>query len=85
MKVNIKKISELSGFSPATVSNALSNKRGVNKDTAERIIKIAHEYGYIKEEKIKRIKMVTYRDSGAVFTESPFFARLLDSIEGEET
>ncbi len=83
MKVNIKKISELSGFSVATVSNALSNKRGVNKDTAERIIKIARECGYIKEEKIKRIKLVTYRDSGAVFTESPFFSRLLDSIEAE--
>ena len=83
MKVNIKKISELSGFSVATVSNALSNKRGVNKDTAEKIIKIARENGYIKDEKIKRIKMVTYRDSGEVFTESPFFSTLLDSIEAE--
>lgn len=83
MKVNIKKISELSGFSPATVSNALSNKRGVNRETAERIIQIARDYGYIKDEKIKRIKMVTYRDSGSVFTESPFFSRLLDSIEAE--
>ncbi|MCR5175592.1 MAG: LacI family DNA-binding transcriptional regulator [Anaerovibrio sp.] len=83
MKVNIKKISELSGFSVATVSNALSNKRGVNKDTAERIIKIARECGYVKEDRIKRIKMVTYRDSGAVFNESPFFSTLLDSIEAE--
>lgn len=83
MKVNIKKISELSGFSVATVSNALSNKRGVNKDTAEKIIRIARENGYIKDEKIKRIKMVTYRDSGEVFNESPFFSTLLDSIEGE--
>ena len=83
MKVNIKKISELSGFSVATVSNALSNKRGVNKDTAERIVKIAREHGYIRDEKIKRIKMVTYRDSGEVFNESPFFSTLLDSIEAE--
>ncbi len=83
MKVNIKKISELSGFSVATVSNALSNKRGVNRDTADRIIKIARECGYIRDEKIKRIKMVTYRDSGEVFNESPFFSTLLDSIEAE--
>lgn len=34
MKNNIKRISELTGFSPATISNALNNKRGVNKDTA---------------------------------------------------
>ena len=41
MKVSIKKISEITGFSPATISNALNNKKGVNKDTAETIFKVA--------------------------------------------
>lgn len=83
VKVNIKKISELSGFSPATVSNALNNKRGVNRDTAERIIRIAHQYGYITANKIRSIKLVTYRDSGEVFSDSPFFAALLEGVENE--
>ena len=83
MKVNIKKISELSGFSPATVSNALNNKRGVNHETAEQVIKIARKYGYITEDKIKRIKLVTYRDSGEVFSDSPFFSVLMESVENE--
>lgn len=82
-KVSIKKISEMSGFSVATVSNALNNKRGVNKNTAEQILKIARECGYFTEDKIKRIKLVTYRDSAQVFTESPFFSILLESIETE--
>lgn len=33
MKVNMKQISELTGFSQATISNALNKKRGVNADT----------------------------------------------------
>ena len=49
MKANIKKISELTGFSPATVSNALNNKRGVNKETAEKIRQTAREIGYLAE------------------------------------
>ena len=31
MKVNIRKISEETGFSMSTVSNALNRKKGVNK------------------------------------------------------
>ena len=46
MKVSIRKISEITGFSPATVSNALNHKRGVNKETAEQILKTAEELGY---------------------------------------
>ena len=35
MKVNIRKISEDTGFSMSTVSNALNRKKGVNKETAQ--------------------------------------------------
>lgn len=41
MKVSVRKISEITGFSPATVSNALNNKRGVNRETAEKVRKVA--------------------------------------------
>ena len=30
MKASIKQISEITGFSPATISNALNHKKGVN-------------------------------------------------------
>lgn len=82
-KISIKELSELSGFSPATVSNALNKKRGVNPATAEQIVRLAQERGYITEDKVKSIRVVTYRDSGEVFSDSPFFSVLLESVENE--
>ena len=58
MKVSIKKISEITGFSQATVSNALNNKQGVNKNTAEQIWEVAKKYGYFSESKIESIRFV---------------------------
>ena len=48
--VGVREISRITGFSPATVSNALNNKRGVNKDTAETIRRVAKELGYERAE-----------------------------------
>ena len=56
MKASIKQISEITGFSPATISNALNHKKGVNQKTAERIFQVAKEIGYISENKITIIK-----------------------------
>ena len=83
MKIKIKKLSELSGFSAATVSNALNGKRGVNHETAQQILALAREYGYVPASRIQSIRLVTYRDSGEVFSDAPFFADLIESIENE--
>ncbi len=81
MKVNIKKISEKTGFSPATVSNALNHKRGVNKDTAAEILKTAKEMGYVMENGITKIKLVIYRDRGLIVGDTPFFSLVVDGFE----
>jgi len=73
VKVNIRKISEKTGFSPVTVSNALNHKRGVNKDTAAEILKTAKEMGYVTEAGITKIKLVIYRDRGLIVGDNPFF------------
>jgi len=83
MKVNIKMLSEITGFSPATVSNALNGKRGVSKDTAEKIFAAAREHGYMTESKIKNIKLVIYKNSGVVVSDTPFFSALIEGIEME--
>lgn len=83
MRVNIKKLSELTGFSQATVSNALNNKRGVSKETAEKVLKVARETGYLSECRVSGIKLVVYKTSGAVVNDSPFFSSLIAGVEAE--
>ena len=83
MKVSIKQISETTGFSPATVSNALNHKKGVNRDTAAEVFRVAKELGYIDEEKISKIKFVMYKKNGSILEETPFFSLLIDGFEKE--
>ena len=81
MKVSIQKISEITGFSPATVSNALNRKRGVNAETSEKIFRVAEELGYRMEEKIKKIRFVIFRRSGLIIDDSPFHPAVIEGVE----
>ncbi len=81
MKANIKQISEITGFSPATVSNALNHKRGVNKETAETIFKVAKELGYITDTGISKIKFIMYRRNGQIINDTPFFTLMINGAE----
>ena len=83
MKPNIRMISKLTGYSPATVSNALNRKKGVNKETAEEILKVASEIGYSNETKISKIRFVIYKRNGSIIENSPFFSNLLEGVETE--
>ena len=83
VKANIKTISRLTGFSQATVSNALNNKRGVNKSTAEKIFKTAREIGYLDSLRVSSIKLVIYQKNGSVVNDSPFFSSLMAGVEAE--
>lgn len=83
MKPNIRMISKITGYSPATVSNALNRKKGVNKETSDEIFKIANEIGYSNETKISRIRFVIYKRNGSIIDNSPFFSNLLEGVEAE--
>ena len=79
MKVNIRKISEDTGFS--TVSNALNRKKGVNKETAEKILKTAQKLGYRMEEDITKIRFVIFRRDGLIIDESFFHPAVIEGVE----
>lgn len=83
MKINIKRLSELTGFSQATVSNALNNKKGVNRQTAEEILRVAKEQGYLSESKISKVRLVIYKKTGLVVSDTPFFSSLIEGVETE--
>lgn len=81
MKVSIKQISQITGFSPATVSNALNRKKGVNKETSEKIFRAADELGYQPEKVITKIKFVTYRKNGMIIDNNQFFPAMIEGVE----
>lgn len=83
MKISLKTISEMTGLSPATISNALNNKRGVSRETAERVQAIAREYGYFGGSKINNINFVIYKRDGKVVSDTPFFSALIAGVEAE--
>lgn len=81
MKANIKQISRITGFSPATVSNALNRKKGVNGETSEKNFKAAEELGYQFEKPVRRIKFVTYRKNGMIIDDSQIFPDMIEGVE----
>lgn len=83
MRVNMKQISEITGVSTATVSNALNYKRGVNAETAARVLRTARELGYFDETRITKLKFVTFKRNGRVVEDTPFFPLMLTGIEQE--
>ncbi|MDO4344801.1 MAG: LacI family DNA-binding transcriptional regulator [Eubacteriales bacterium] len=83
MKVNIKQISQITGFSPATVSNALNYKRGVNADTAAKVRRVAQDLGYFEENRITKIKFVVFKRTGDVVEDTPFFPAMITGVEEE--
>ncbi len=81
MKVNIRKISEDTGFSMSTVSNALNRKKGVNKETAQKILNAAQKLGYRVEEGITKIRFVIFRRNGLIIDESFFHPAVIEGVE----
>ena len=81
MKASIRQISQITGFSPATVSNALNRKKGVNPDTSEKIFKAAETLGYQQEKAITKIKFVTYRKNGLIIDDSQIFPAMIEGVE----
>jgi LacI family transcriptional regulator len=61
----------------------LHNRRGVSRQTAAKVWKLAQEAGYKVKTNTRSIKLVTYSDSGEVFSDSPFFTTLMEGVENE--
>ena len=86
MKSSAKRISELSGYSTATVSNVLNNKGGFAEETKSRILQIADEIGYAKKSKADeshQMTFVIYQRAGRVVEETSFFSQLFAGVSSE--
>lgn len=83
MKATIREISERTGFSRATVSNALNKKRGVNAGTAKAIEQAALDLGYYGDGTLKKIIFVIYKENGLITEDTPFFNMVMDGFQKE--
>lgn len=83
MKTSIRDISKATGFSPATVSNALNHKKKVSRQTAKIILRKAQELGYFKESSITKLKLVIFRETGSIIDNTPFFPAIISHFERE--
>lgn len=85
-KTIMQDIAKLAGVSPGTVSNALNNRKGVGKDTREKIVKIAEEQGYFRNQKKNEdnaIRLIVFKKHGYVVSDTPFFSALIEGCERE--
>lgn len=83
MKVSIRDLSRMTGFSPATISNALNHKKGVNRETAEEIFRVARETGYLSANTVTKIKLLIFKKNGLIIEDTPFFQSLIEGFEEE--
>lgn len=83
MKPGIKQISEITGFSLATISNVLNNKGVTNIDTRNIILKAAQDIGYVSKKNSNRIKLVAFKNMEEIKEYSAFFSLLFSSITNE--
>ncbi|MDF2986404.1 MAG: LacI family transcriptional regulator [Eubacterium sp.] len=85
MKLTVKDIAKAANVSPATVSNALNNRKGVSEEIKQNVLKAARELGYIKETASDKntIRLVIFKRHGYVVNDTPFFSSLIEGIEKE--
>jgi LacI family transcriptional regulator len=83
MKANLQQISKLTGFSPATISNALNHKKGVKAETAEKIFATAEKLNYFAESKLSAIRFVQFKKNGRIVGQMNFFSEVISGVEQE--
>lgn len=83
MRVSIRDLSKITGFSPATISNALNHKRGVNRSTAEEVFRVAREMGYFSTGDVKKITLLVFKKNGLIIENASFFQELTEGAEEE--
>lgn len=83
MKANIKKISEMTGYSMATVSNALTGNRGVSQEAENIILAAARKIGYLENNKISSVRYVILNKQKHIVDSVPHMGDILNGVEEE--
>lgn len=76
--MNIKKISQLAGVSPATVSFVINNREGISEETRRKVQEIIRQEGYIPNINSRRLSMK--RSFNIAFINSESYAMFSDAF-----
>lgn len=84
-KITIRDVAKAAGVSTATVSNALNDAEVINKETKERVLRIARELNYVPNMsgrmlKVGKSNMIGFISSS--FT-GPYFSELIETMQRE--
>lgn len=80
-KASVREISRITGFSPATVSNALNRKRSVSEQTAKIILEAAKSIGYQQPSQTDAITFVLARKNGKIIDDNTFHPSVIEGVE----
>ncbi len=83
MPTTIKDIAKKAKVSANTVSKALSNRSGVNKETRHKILKIAKELSYLPNVLARNLRLSQTKTIGVIISDNsnPFFAYVVKGIQ----
>lgn len=81
----MKDIALMGQVSEGTVSNVINNRKGVSAETAQRILKIAEELGYLQKRndvsKSRNIKYIVFKKHGDDLSMTSFYSDMIEEIE----
>lgn len=86
MAISAKELSRIINVSEATISMVMNHKSGISRTTIDKVLEGAVKYGYDisryyqTSSETKNICFLTYKKSGKVVTNTPFFAELTEGI-----
>ncbi len=83
MKVTIKEIAAICGFSIGTVDRAMHNRKGINPKSRERVLSVAQQLGYRPHLLARSLVTGFTMTIGAVVPnlKNPFFSELVEVIQ----
>ena len=81
--ITLKMVAEKAGVSVNTASRAINNKPDISKETKKRILQIAQELGYVRNDTAVALRTKKTGTIGVVIADNrnPFYAEVLNGME----
>ena len=89
MPISVRKLAQLLGVSPASVSLALNGKPGVSEETREKILAAALQHGLkpgsapASVRRSSDITLAVYRKHGSICGDTEFFSAVIEGMNAE--